>query len=254
MRCTTRAPLPRAISSRPVRARRLTRCRRRRLIIFHLRAMRPQAAFRNAGRGSKADGPKHAEDPGDRRPSGSDRREPRFPAAARRLGRCAARALTALFTLAMLGLAAFALARLAHETSYEAVVEALLATPRWRLLAAVALTAASFASLTLYDLNAFAAIGKPQPWPRIAPAARRGLCGGADDGVRAAERRRGAAALLHAARPQPRPTSPAWWSSSPSPSAPASPSPPPSARSGRRRRVARRHPAAAPCSSSPRRS
>ena len=80
-------------------------------------------------------------------------------------------ALTALFTLAMLGLAAFALARLAHETSYEAVVEALLATPRWRLLAAVALTAASFASLTLYDLNAFAAIGKPQPWPRIAPAA-----------------------------------------------------------------------------------
>ena len=80
-------------------------------------------------------------------------------------------ALTALFTLAMLGLAAFALARLAHETRYEAVVEALLATPRWRLLAAVALTAASFASLTLYDLNAFAAIGKPQPWPRIAPAA-----------------------------------------------------------------------------------
>ena len=41
----------------------------------------------------------------------------------------------------------------------------------WRLAAALALTAASFASLTLYDLNAFAAIGKPQPWRRIAPGA-----------------------------------------------------------------------------------
>jgi phosphatidylglycerol lysyltransferase len=79
--------------------------------------------------------------------------------------------LTALFTLALLGLAAFALVRLASETSYEAVVQALLATPGWRLLAAVGFTLASFASLTLYDLNAFAAIGKPQHWVRIAPAA-----------------------------------------------------------------------------------
>ncbi|HET9069384.1 MAG TPA: phosphatidylglycerol lysyltransferase domain-containing protein, partial [Amaricoccus sp.] len=92
----------------------------------------------------------------------------------RRLGAWAAArrgALTAVFTLAMLCLAAFALARLAHETRYEAVVRALLATPRWRLVVAVALTAASFLTLTLYDLNAFAAIGKPQPWRRIAPAA-----------------------------------------------------------------------------------
>lgn len=79
--------------------------------------------------------------------------------------------LTAAFTLAMVVLAAYALRRLAHETHYDAVVEALLATPWWRLFAAVAFTAASFAALTLYDLNAFAAIGKPQPWRRIAPAA-----------------------------------------------------------------------------------
>ncbi len=79
--------------------------------------------------------------------------------------------LMAAFTLAMLGLAAVALVRLASETSYEAVVTALLATETWRLAAALALTAVSFAALTLYDYNAFAAIGRPQPWRRIAPGA-----------------------------------------------------------------------------------
>ena len=79
--------------------------------------------------------------------------------------------LVAVFTLAMLGLAILALARLASETSYEEVLAALAATERWRLGVAVALTAVSFGLLSLYDLNAFAAIGKPQPWRRIAPGA-----------------------------------------------------------------------------------
>ena len=91
----------------------------------------------------------------------------------RLLARLAARrsTLMAAFTLAMLGLAAVALVRLASETSYEAVVAALLATEVWRPAAALALTAVSFASLTLYDYNAFAANGRPQPWRRIAPGA-----------------------------------------------------------------------------------
>ncbi len=79
--------------------------------------------------------------------------------------------LAAVFTLLMLGLAAFALRRLVSESSYRAVVAALLATEQWRLVVAAAFTVASFALLTLYDLNAFAAIGKPQPWRRIAPGA-----------------------------------------------------------------------------------
>lgn len=93
--------------------------------------------------------------------------------AARLLAWVAARRTTiaAAFTLAMVGLAGYALVRLASEASYDAVVEALFATPAWRLAAALALTALSFATLTLYDFNAFAAIGKPQPWARIAPGA-----------------------------------------------------------------------------------
>ncbi len=99
------------------------------------------------------------------------------PAAGSRWRRIAAWAaahrspLVALFTLAMLGLAAVALVHLAAETSYREILAALAATEAWRLGVALGLTAASFALLTLYDLNAFVAIGKPQPWPRIAPAA-----------------------------------------------------------------------------------
>ena len=79
--------------------------------------------------------------------------------------------LVAVFTLAMLIVAAWALMRLASETSYAAIVGALRATEPWRVAVAVLLTVASFGLLTLYDLNAFASIGKPQPWRRIAPGA-----------------------------------------------------------------------------------
>ena len=71
----------------------------------------------------------------------------------------------------MLIVAAWALMRLASETSYAAIVGALRATEPWRVAVAVLLTVASFGLLTLYDLNAFASIGKPQPWRRIAPGA-----------------------------------------------------------------------------------
>jgi phosphatidylglycerol lysyltransferase len=77
----------------------------------------------------------------------------------------------AWLTLAALGLAALALAHLLSETSYDAVVDALLAVAPARLAAALALTAVSFGALTLYDYNAFRAIGRPQPWARIAPGA-----------------------------------------------------------------------------------
>ena len=79
--------------------------------------------------------------------------------------------LLAIFTLAMLALAAWALGRLVRDTSYDEVVAALVATERWRLAAAIALTGASFLLLSLYDFNALAAIGLAQPWRRIAPGA-----------------------------------------------------------------------------------
>lgn len=80
-------------------------------------------------------------------------------------------ALMAAFSLAMVGLALFALARLASETSYSAVVAAILATEPWRLAAAVGFTALSFLLLTFYDYHAFEALGRRQPWVRIAPGA-----------------------------------------------------------------------------------
>ncbi len=80
-------------------------------------------------------------------------------------------ALMALFSLAMVAVALFALVRLASETSYGAVVTAILATEPWRLATAVGLTAVSFLLLTLYDYHAFEALGRRQPWVRIAPGA-----------------------------------------------------------------------------------
>ena len=71
----------------------------------------------------------------------------------------------------MVGVALFALVRLASETSYGAIVAAIVGTSPARLLAAVALTAASFLLLTLYDYHAFEAMGRRQPWVRIAPGA-----------------------------------------------------------------------------------
>lgn len=91
-----------------------------------------------------------------------------------RLRAWAARRRTVLvtgFTLAMLVLALAALTRLAGEADYAEVVAALVATPPWRVALALVLTGASFAILTLYDANAFRALGQPQPWTRIAPGA-----------------------------------------------------------------------------------
>ncbi|MBP7003385.1 bifunctional lysylphosphatidylglycerol flippase/synthetase MprF [Amaricoccus sp.] len=79
--------------------------------------------------------------------------------------------LATVLTLAMLVVAVAALARLARHANYDEVVAALLATPPWRVGLAVLLTAASFAVLTLYDLNAFRALGQKQAWRRIAPGA-----------------------------------------------------------------------------------
>lgn len=79
--------------------------------------------------------------------------------------------LVTLFTLAMLVVAVYALRRLAAEANYSDIVAALLATPPWRVALAIALTGASFVVLTLYDLTAFDAIGRPQAWRRIAPGA-----------------------------------------------------------------------------------
>lgn len=86
---------------------------------------------------------------------------------ARRNGRI----LAAGLTLVMLAAALTALARLAKGTDYNQVVAALIQMPGWRIAMAIGLTAASFGALTLYDLNAFRAIRKPQPWWRIAPGA-----------------------------------------------------------------------------------
>lgn len=80
-------------------------------------------------------------------------------------------ALWSVFSLVMVGLALFALVRLASETSYGAVVSAIVDTPPLRLVAAVVLTAISFLLLTLYDYHAFEAMGRRQPWARIAPGA-----------------------------------------------------------------------------------
>lgn len=75
------------------------------------------------------------------------------------------------FTLVMLVLAVVALTRLATEASYPEVVAALLSAPPWRIGLGVLLTALSFLALTFYDATAFAALGLPQPWRRIAPGA-----------------------------------------------------------------------------------
>ena len=97
---------------------------------------------------------------------------------ARRNGRI----LAAGLTLVMLAAAITALTRLAKGTDYNQVVTALMAMPGWRIVMAIVLTAASFGALTLYDLNAFRAIGKPQPWWRnVAVAEKPGACTQAGD-------------------------------------------------------------------------
>ncbi|WP_157982096.1 bifunctional lysylphosphatidylglycerol flippase/synthetase MprF [Oceanicella sp. SM1341] len=65
----------------------------------------------------------------------------------------------------------FALRRLAAEADYHMVVTALIDTPGWRLAAAVALTAASYVALTLYDVTALASLGAPRRWREVAPGA-----------------------------------------------------------------------------------
>lgn len=80
-------------------------------------------------------------------------------------------ALWALFSVLMVGVALFALVRLASETSYAAIVAAIVGTPPLRLVTAGLLTVASFLLLTLYDYHAFEAMGRRQPWAQIAPGA-----------------------------------------------------------------------------------
>lgn len=79
--------------------------------------------------------------------------------------------LTPALSLAVLGLGVLALVRLAGETSYEAVVTELLATPAPSVLAAVCLTLTSFTALTFCDHAALRVLGEPRPWRQIAPGA-----------------------------------------------------------------------------------
>lgn len=76
-----------------------------------------------------------------------------------------------LLMIAVLAAGALAVYRLAAGTDPAAVVATLLDMPNWRLAAAIGLTVASFGALTLYDLNAFAALGQPKRWRDIAPCA-----------------------------------------------------------------------------------
>jgi phosphatidylglycerol lysyltransferase len=78
-------------------------------------------------------------------------------------------ALVAALTLVVLYLALFALSRLAAETDYDAITAALLVTPVWRIGLALVFVGISYAALSLYDANAFLALGAPQPWRASRP-------------------------------------------------------------------------------------
>lgn len=79
--------------------------------------------------------------------------------------------LVPALAVCVLALAAFALRHFLAETDYHAMVAAFLGVSPWRLAAALAATAVSFGVLTLYDWNAFAAIGAPRRWREVAPGA-----------------------------------------------------------------------------------
>ena len=71
-------------------------------------------------------------------------------------------------TVLLLALAWFAVRRLAADVSYENLQAAIASVPATTLLAALALTALSFAALTVYDLGALAFVGRQLPLPIVA--------------------------------------------------------------------------------------
>ncbi|MDO1529192.1 bifunctional lysylphosphatidylglycerol flippase/synthetase MprF [Fulvimonas sp. R45] len=73
-----------------------------------------------------------------------------------------------LLSVLMLALALWALQKLAGEVSYHAVGQYLHRLRRGRIGQAVVLTALGYAVMTLYDMFALAAIGKPLPRRRVA--------------------------------------------------------------------------------------
>jgi phosphatidylglycerol lysyltransferase len=72
--------------------------------------------------------------------------------------------LGALAAAAVLSIALLALRHLAHDVSPADVASAFSALQPWQIGAALALTAVSYAALTLYDVIALRMIGRPQPW------------------------------------------------------------------------------------------
>jgi len=82
----------------------------------------------------------------------------------RRLARRHGGLLPALAAATCLALAAFALRHLAREVSPGDVAGAFESLRPWQAGAALALTALSYAALTLYDVVALRMVGRPQPW------------------------------------------------------------------------------------------
>ena len=78
--------------------------------------------------------------------------------------------LLGVAALLLAALAAAALHRLLAEVRLADVRAAVAALPRWRVAAAAALTALSYALLTCYDRIALQAIGRPLPWRQSALA------------------------------------------------------------------------------------
>ncbi len=80
------------------------------------------------------------------------------------------RALPAVLGLILFTAALVVLRRQLHALSWFALRADVLATPATRLVAALVLTALNYATLTAYDLLAFAYIGNPLPRRRVAAA------------------------------------------------------------------------------------
>lgn len=78
--------------------------------------------------------------------------------------------IAAITVLAILALAWTATSHLLAEVSYNDLSRALSVTPAMAILAAIALTALSFAALTVYDITALALIGRKLPTPIVALA------------------------------------------------------------------------------------
>jgi phosphatidylglycerol lysyltransferase len=75
---------------------------------------------------------------------------------------------TVLVVGAVLALAWMATRHLVDEINYQDMIAALEATPPWAVLIALLLTAASFATLVVYDVGALAYTGRSLPLPLVA--------------------------------------------------------------------------------------